>query len=168
MAGELHRNFLRRTAGILYPDYGAGQVLAQSVSSDYVADAVRRLQRGDTAAAIARLTTVVQARWTGSRYANMDGVLPEVRLVASTGRAALAAAWLDSAFVGLANAPATMFADPIQTGSLVQAMVLRADLAMALGDAKTARHWASAVAILWENPDPGYLPVLTRVRTMTQ
>jgi hypothetical protein len=166
---ELERNFLRRTAGMLYPGYGADTVLRASSSFDYLVGVLRRMARGDTAAAIRQLAAVVEERWgDGIRYANLDGVLPEVRILAQAGQPAQAAAWLDSAFVGMANAPATSFADPVQVGSLVRAMVLRAELARQLGDPAGAQRWARAVTALWDGADAGFADVVSQMQSLAR
>jgi hypothetical protein len=165
---ELRVNFLVRPGSILFPDIDLDQLLEGYVGGDYLLDALGRLRQGDTAGALARVGVVVRERWGGTRYGNMDGVLPEVRLMALTGRHAIAAAWLDSAFAALGDESAMALADPIQSGSFIQAMVLRANLASALNDQRGAKEWAEAVLTLWANPDPGYAPVLEGMSRLTR
>jgi len=49
---------------------------------------------------------------------------------------------------------------------LVRAMALRAELAAAAGDRRTARWWAQRVTILWRDADDPLRSVVERMRAL--
>ena len=55
-----------------------------------------------------------------------------------------------------------------QAGSLIRAMILRADLARQVGDAATARLWARAVVELWSGADPFLQPTVQRMQQLAR
>jgi hypothetical protein len=55
-----------------------------------------------------------------------------------------------------------------QAAGIVRAMMLRADLAHARGDASTAQKWASAASTLWINADRALQPDVKRMQSMAQ
>ena len=59
--------------------------------------------------------------------------------------------------------PATFRLNSAAAGSLMQMMVLRADIARATADHQVARRWASAVSTLWRTPSPQLYPVMSRM-----
>ena len=53
-----------------------------------------------------------------------------------------------------------------QTGGLVRAMALRAQLAARAGDRPTAARWANAVSTLWSAADPPLQPLVQRMQVL--
>jgi len=129
-----------------------------------------RLAHGDTAGVRATLDSLSRIR--GGRLATgestPDGVYLEARLLLAVGDSATAARTLDAPLDSLtALHSATLRFLPL-AGCLVRMMALRADLAAAQGDVRTARTWASAVVTLWSGAEPVLQPVVTRMKRITQ
>jgi tetratricopeptide (TPR) repeat protein len=129
-----------------------------------------RLAHGDTAGVRATLDSLSRIR--GGRLATgestPDGVYLEARLLLAVGDSATAARMLDAPLDSLtALHSATLRFLPL-AGCLVRMMALRADLAAAQGDVRTARSWASAVVTLWSGAEPALQPVVTRMKRITQ
>jgi hypothetical protein len=53
-----------------------------------------------------------------------------------------------------------------QVATLVRGMALRADVAAARHDSRTARRWARDVVLLWSGADRELQPTVMRMRTI--
>ncbi|HYL55439.1 MAG TPA: hypothetical protein VEU73_07660 [Gemmatimonadales bacterium] len=129
-----------------------------------------RLTHGDTA--LVRATLDSLSRAGGGRLATgestPDGVYLDARLLLAVGDSAAAGRTLDAPLDSLvALHSATLQYLPL-AGCLVRMMALRADLAAAQGDGRTARSWASAVMSLWSGAEPALQPLVTRMRRIAQ
>jgi hypothetical protein len=92
----------------------------------------------------------------------------EASALATLGDARAALEWLSPTLDSIsATAPQTL-ANVANAGTLVRAMVLRANLAAELNDRPAARAWARAVLTLWSKPDPFLLPTATRMRELAR
>lgn len=98
----------------------------------------------------------------------IDAVFGEAAVLASLGDRAGAAAWLDPTLDSLSLVAPRRLSDPVRAGALVRAMALRADVAAAVGDGRTARRWARAVATLCSDETPFLAPVLHRMRLLAR
>ena len=58
--------------------------------------------------------------------------------------------------------------DPVQAGSFVRAMVLRAELAARAGDRRAAARWAAVVVELWSQADAPLQPLVIRMRRLAE
>ena len=96
----------------------------------------------------------------------VDAVLGEASVLASLGDHAGAAAWLDPTLDSISLIAPVRLSDAVRAASLVRAMVLRADVAAASGDAATARRWARPVVALWSDDSPFLTAVLHRMRLL--
>jgi hypothetical protein len=94
-----------------------------------------------------------------------DGLYQEAAMLAALGDDDRALAWLSPTLDSLRFVSPRVLAEVAYAGSLVRAMVLRADLEAREGDAGSARAWASAVAELWAEPDAWLQPVVERMRS---
>ena len=90
----------------------------------------------------------------------MDVVLLESWLRAAAGDTAAAATLLDNSLGGLTRASPNFVARPMLAGSLVRAMIFRAQLAAKAGDAQTAAKWQAAATSLWRRADKPLLDLL--------
>jgi hypothetical protein len=97
---------------------------------------------------------------------SMDYVYQESWLRAAIGDTSAAISQLDRALTGIPMISAGRLSEPGAAAAIVLAMVLRADLAAATGDAATARRWATRVAILWQNADPALRQSVQRMKTL--
>ena len=78
----------------------------------------------------------------------IDGILAEARILVGAGDTAAATAQLDAALGALPTFGSDLVSDVPQAAALVQAMVLRAELARRAGDGSSADRWHDAVAAL--------------------
>jgi hypothetical protein len=90
-------------------------------------------------------------------------VYPGARLLIAVGDTGTAIEWLDQTLDGLRAYDPKILQDPVRAATFVRAMALRADLAAARGDSKTARRWAGAIAALWSAPDVELEPITRRM-----
>lgn len=162
---------LGRAAMLAFPDATFPPLPALAGKGMPLLDAQMLAMNGDTAAAI-RAVMAINARRASRQYQpwdlTLDAVYPEAALLAKLGRSRDASEQLDPVLRSLAFSEPQHFADVANSGSLVRAMVLRADLAQRAGDAVTARTWARAVALLWENCDPQLIPIRDRMRRLSR
>ncbi|HEX6370295.1 MAG TPA: BTAD domain-containing putative transcriptional regulator [Longimicrobium sp.] len=121
---------------------------------DFVVEMQQMLARGDAAGARARLAALAQGR--GARRVGdltLDFAYPEAELHLALGDTARALEELDRALLGLQAVPPTVLTRIDQTGGLLRAMRLRAQLAASRRDAATAARWRSALSTLWSGGD---------------
>ena len=138
-----------------------------AVRKDYLVPMLLASTRGDTAALRPMLRSLREMRrLTPPADVSFDALLPEAALLARHGDPALAAAWLDEAFADVRTS--TPDFDAIRAAALVRCLVLRAELAVRLGQPDEARRWAGAVVALWENADPELQPVVARMRLLAR
>ncbi|HEU4882949.1 MAG TPA: hypothetical protein VFT45_11900, partial [Longimicrobium sp.] len=122
---------------------------------DFVVEMQQMLARGDAAGARARLAALAQGR--GARRTGdltLDFAYPEAELHLALGDTARALEELDRALLGLQAVPPSVLTRIEQTGGLLRAMRLRAQLAEARRDTATATRWRNALATLWSSGDP--------------
>jgi Tfp pilus assembly protein PilF len=95
-----------------------------------------------------------------------DATFVEGWLMAQLGDSAQAAAFLDQSLGALPTQRTALLDEAPQAAGLVRAMVLRAELANAAGDAATARRWGEAVDALWGDAEPPLQPIVVRMRAL--
>ncbi|HTH65916.1 MAG TPA: serine/threonine-protein kinase [Gemmatimonadales bacterium] len=152
---------------LAFPERGAGPVHRKNAGGLRLLELQWSLARGDTATVRAGLVDVLQQAQQG-----LPGDIP---IDFAYQLAALALALGDSsAAIRLVGGPldalptlGTSLLDFVaQSGGLVRAMALRADLAARAGDRATARRWAAAVVTLWSDADAALQPVVDRMRAL--
>ncbi len=128
------------------------------------------LTQGDTASA--RATITVELGQRGGLLSRddspPDGVYLDARLLLALRDTAAAEQTLDAPLNNLARLHSYLLRYLPLAGGLVRIMALRADLAAARRDDRTARRWASAVVTLWSGGEPALHPVVTRMRQILQ
>lgn len=97
-----------------------------------------------------------------------DVAFPEAWIHAAVGDTASAVATLDSLLSAIRWMGPGALGEVGRAGSLVRAMVLRAEIAAELGDHEVARQWARTVTTLWTAADPTLQPVVSRLRRLTR
>lgn len=121
---------------------------------DFVVEMQQMLARGDVTGARTRLASLAQGR--GARRpgdVTLDFAYPEAELHLALGDTARALEELDRALLGMQALAPTVLTRVEQTGGLLRAMRLRAQLAAARHDAATANRWRGALATLWSGGD---------------
>ena len=97
----------------------------------------------------------------------MEGLVPEAWLLYSMNDPAAARALLDPTLDAIRYAePPGGLESVASAGQLALALLLRAEIAHALGDAPSARTWAAAFAELWSGADPSLRHYLARARQL--
>jgi hypothetical protein len=86
-------------------------------------------------------------------------VLAEALLWRSLGDAGAQRAWLDPV-LARPGWLELILDEPVEAGSLVRLMSMRAVLASSQGEASAAKRWSSIVAALWLHSDPELRPAV--------
>jgi eukaryotic-like serine/threonine-protein kinase len=170
---EVNRNEARtllasRSYSMLVPCTG-GQT-ARLIQSPN--DRLYRMQvafaRGDVSVMRATFDTLARMR-RSSRAGDlsMDYTYQEAWLRAAIGDTAGAVSQLDLAFGALPALNGVALRKDVGAAAAVgRAMVLRADIAGAQHDTRTAKHYAAALAVLWGNADSQLQPTVARMRRL--
>ena len=161
--------WLGRSATLAYPVHRSGAIMTLSGRGDPLVDAMAADARGDRTAALRILSAAGRAHERiDPAEVSLEGLLPEAWLLARLGRAADAITRVDPTLQSIARVPMDIMEDPVATAALVRAMVLRAQLADAMGDRKGAHDWSTAVRILWSAADPFLQPVVGQMRQLSR
>jgi DNA-binding SARP family transcriptional activator len=122
---------------------------------DFVVEIQQSLAAGDTAEARVLLAGLLDRR--GARQPGdltTDFAYTEAELHLALGDTAGALEELDRSLLALQAVPLTVLDRIEETAGLLRAMRLRAQLAAARGDTRTAERWRGALATLWAGGDP--------------
>ena len=162
------RSALEGLAAVLaFPVTGATPLHRSDVPGGYLLDMQRALLRGDSAAARARYARVrAVRRWRRPTDVDISSTYGEAWLFLGLGDTAAAVAVLDSSLNNLPGLGGTLLDFVPGAAGLVRAMALRAQLAAAAGDGRTARWWAQRVTMLWQDADPPLQPLVDRMRAL--
>jgi hypothetical protein len=95
----------------------------------------------------------------------LESLYPEAWLLASIGDTQTALEWITPTLDAQRQSSTEIPQSPVAAGSLVRAMILRAQLAEQLGRGREAAEWARAVVALWRDGDEELRPT---VREMTR
>lgn len=159
--------WLARAAMVSFPDQPFATIAELEHTGEALIDAQAASMRQDSATVRAFLRAVAPQRLANDPAdRTIDFVFSEAALYAAVNEPRRAAHWLDSTLHVLPRVPRQSLSDPVRAGTLVRAMVLRADLAARLRDDRTAARWAAAVALLWSDADDFLKPVVTRMRAL--
>jgi hypothetical protein len=160
-----HSALLDRAAGVGFPDLTAAEAHRAPSRGSYLLDLQAAAGRGETGAVRAGLAHIWSLR--GNLPAGdvaLTGTYQEARLLLVLRDTATAMRHLDAVLLNLGSLRSDVLPDVAQTGSLLRAMALRAELAAVTGDRTTARWWAGNVGTLWRDADPAQRAVVTRMR----
>jgi serine/threonine-protein kinase len=160
-----HSALLDRAAGVGFPDLTAAEAHRAPSRGSYLLDLQAAAGRGETGAVRAGLAHIWSLR--GNLPAGdvaLTGTYQEARLLLVLRDTASAIRHLDAVLLNLGSLRSDVLPDVAQTGSLLRAMALRAELAAVTGDRTTARWWAGNVGTLWRDADPAQRAVVTRMR----
>lgn len=165
--GEARLTWLGRPATLAFPEYALRSLTDLAHQGDYLIDAQAAYLARDTASVRRIFADISDYRRT-RRPADLtfDGLLPEASVLAALGDRRGAVAWVDPTLNALSATAPGILADFTRSGALVRTMMLRADLARALGDNATAKRWAKAVGILWDGADEALQPAVKRMNAM--
>jgi serine/threonine protein kinase/tetratricopeptide (TPR) repeat protein len=96
----------------------------------------------------------------------LDYTFQEAWLKSAMGDTADAIAQLDVALGALPTLNGHALRDPAVAAALGRSMALRADLAAARHDTRSAKQWASALVALWSGADSELQPTVSRMRQL--
>lgn len=152
---EVRSALLTRPAWLAWEVVPRGGVADLDGQVNPVLGVRQRFAAGDTAAGIAELRRFEQS--LEQRSPGVAGIalalhLGQIHLDLRDTVGAVRA--LDRGLDNLPRARPVLLGAFIEAGSIVRAMMLRADVALALGDRDTARRWADAAATLFAQADP--------------
>jgi tetratricopeptide (TPR) repeat protein len=161
---EERRQWLGRPAAIAFPHYQFKSFEKVRDRGWYLLDMEAAFLRHDSTMVRRTLADLHRMRRSAPvEDLTPDALYPEAWLLQALGDQNAAIEWLDPTLSALSASAPQRLADPGNAGALVQAMVLRADLAESLKDHKTAARWARAVSVLWGNADPFLQPTVRRM-----
>ncbi|MFL5608421.1 MAG: protein kinase domain-containing protein, partial [Gemmatimonadaceae bacterium] len=163
----LFATLLGQAAGLAFPVYRFGSFSSLAGMGNPFLDAQAAFAKGDLAGARRLLATEGEYRAT-TRAADLtlDITYTGAWTLAALGERAVAIDWLDPVLNAAQLYPPEVISRPANAGALMRAMILRAELAHASGDAANARRWSRAVAILWADADPFLRPLVQSMHTM--
>jgi len=150
---------------LAYPELGLGPTHRAKAGANFLMEMQWSLAHGDTAAFRTQYDAVraMQSQVRPNDVA-MDATFLEAWLVLQLADTAAAVDILDASLNSLPSAQSVLLWQVPQVGALVQAMVLRSDLAAAQGDSTAAARWAQAVVDLWSSADSDFAPLMSRMR----
>lgn len=132
-------------------------------SSNQLARAALASIRHDTSG-IRKSLESFKSEWSSGRVdVGPDMVLPGARIWLTIGDTATAIRWLDDLLANPRSFNPIAAAEIATTGSLIGAVVLRADLAAAVRDTASARLWAGACLRLLDGRKADLRPIVVRL-----
>jgi len=172
-AADQHRAEFRdaleqRALSLSMPCFGATSALGIPAGEDALYKMQRALARADTAAVkTGFLALARQRRAMRPGDVSLDYIYQEAWLRAAIGDTVESIRHLDRALSALPALSATALKQPASAAAVGRAMMLRADLAMATGDVRSARMWSAAVASLWASADKPLHESIARMKSLT-
>ena len=166
---EVVARFLVRSATLAGSEDGLLILDSAAATNDYLWSMQQAFRRNEWAAvrdSMARLR--VMRKSLAMEDLAFDAVYPEALLLAGIGDTARASQWLDDVLLVLPRTPPQASPEPSVIGSLVRAMVLRAQIAARLGDRATAARWATSVELLWSGADSFLAAIVDSMRALTR
>jgi len=158
---------LDRSYAMQYPGPGSVPLTRRSRQADYLLDMQNALRGGDTLTVRRRLTEIEAIR-RDTRPVDVapEAVYQECLSALALGDTAAVSARLDAVLGALPTAGVDLTSRVASAGSLVRAMMLRAQLADRAGDRRTAKKWATPVTLLWARADAGLRPAVEEMRRL--
>lgn len=150
-----------------YPGPASIPLTQRKQQADYLLDMQRALRRGDTLAVRQQLNDLaVRRRDLRPVDISLEAVYQESLGALVLGDTAAVTARLDAVLGALPTSGVDLTGRVASAGSLVRAMMLRAELAARAGDRATARKWATPVTLLWAQADAGLRPAVDEMRRL--
>ncbi|HKR09278.1 MAG TPA: serine/threonine-protein kinase [Gemmatimonadaceae bacterium] len=158
---------LARPLTMLGPCTGGRSTLEIQKPRDRIARMQQALARGDRATFLATADSIT-ARTSTRRPGDLspDFLYQQAWLRAAFGDTASAVAQLDRWLRALPGLSPPAMREAGSAAAIVRAMMLRADIAAARGDNRTAQKWAGTVSVLWSGADTSLQSELQRMKTM--
>ncbi|MEO8636621.1 MAG: serine/threonine-protein kinase [Gemmatimonadales bacterium] len=151
----------------LFPAPESKPVRPVSPAGSYLLDLQASLRQGDTALVRKRFAAQdIRRRNLRPGDVSVDATLVEAMMALEMGDTATAIRRLDGSLNAMSALGMSLVEQVPQAGSLVRAMVLRAQLARVAGDPVGARRWAGPAAILWASADRSLQPTVVELRRM--
>lgn len=152
---------------LAFPEVGVSELHGPNTGGNYLLAMQWSLARGDTAAVRARFAWLEGVR-RDFRPGDLAcyTVYHEVVLLLRLRDTTTAIKRLDDYLAALPTVGSNLITVAPDAALLVRMMVLRADLAVALGDRRSARHWSEAVSALWQDADVPLHETVQRMRTL--
>ena len=161
--------FLARGASMAFPLHRSDMLAQLAADGDELVILQAKSLRGDTVGVRRGLSAFQEVRRAIlPENLAIDALAPEAALLWSLGDAEAVVAWLAPTLSVLPQAQPGLLSSPMQAGSLVPALMLRARAATKLGDSVGARRWASAVVILWSNADSFLQPQVQEAQRLAR
>ena len=150
---------------LAYPVAPALSLQRQGGAGDYLLDIQRAASSHDTAAVHEKLSAAARMRGL-ARPGELSIYLTyqEAWLLLQVGDTAAAIRKLDTSLTALPLLGPYLLDYVQDAGFLVRAMALRSDVALRVGDLRTAQRWASAVSVLWGGADASLQSEVARMR----
>jgi serine/threonine protein kinase/tetratricopeptide (TPR) repeat protein len=163
------RDWLARAATLAFPDYESATLADGNNSGLRLGNLVAASLANDTLR-VRRILTGISAARRSLRPADVmpDGLLPEASALVRIGDVTGAIARLDPTLNAIRSTASQDLAFTSQAGSLMRAIVLRADLAARIGDPATSRLWARAAVELWSGADPFLQATVQRMQRLAR
>jgi tetratricopeptide (TPR) repeat protein len=151
---------------LAFPEVGAGPVHRSNAGGLGLMVLQASLTQGDTAGVRARLAAQLQQELPGDLAIDFAYQYAEAALAIVDSGTALqfVAPPLDA----LPTLGTGLLDFVSQSGGLVRAMALRAELAARAGDQATAARWAQGVITLWSAADPPLQPLVQRMQRLAE
>lgn len=151
------------------PCRGAATALRIKSSREPLTQVQQQLARGNVRAVRAHVDSLARQRETmRPGDITIDQTFQEAWLLLAIGDTTGAIRHLDLSLGALPTLSRDLVTQVAQTGGLLRAMMLRADLAASRKDTRTAALWAARVATLWKNADPVLHPQLQRMQLLAR
>ena len=166
---EINRNMVEFALSYVALCTGGRSMARASRDESLITRAQVAFARGNNAALAATLDTLDRNR-AAMRPGDISPNLTvrDAALRAHIGDTSSAVAMLDRMLKAMPTLAASIFEHPLEGAMLVRAMVMRADLAHAAGDAAASRRWSRAVLELWATADQVLRPTLARMERLSQ
>jgi hypothetical protein len=166
---EARSDWLSRPASLAYPDVRLRSLDRLPAGSESLAHAQAAANKQEWGV-VRRVLQALKNRRSGLQPEDLslDRLFPEAHLFMLLGDARAAGEWLDPTLGAVRRLPPQALSDVLAIGGLMRGAALRAEIADRLGDAATARRWASAVALLWDGADRFLEPVINRMNALAR
>ncbi|HXJ32204.1 MAG TPA: protein kinase [Gemmatimonadales bacterium] len=154
---------------LAFPELGAGPVHRSNAGGLGLMALQWSLTHGDTTAVRARLAVLEEQEQQGlPGDLSIDFAYQYAAAALAIGDSSMALRFVAPPLDALPTLGTSLLDFVSQSGGLVRAMALRAELAAAAGDQRTAARWAQSVVTLWSAADPPLQPLVQRMQRLAE